>query len=117
MWLEKAHCAGFTELVVVRREPMTAQRLMHYPVYQEGLLENLFGLVAPQQRDQLVESALICARAGGDPTGREQGESCALPPSSRSGEADVDEEYHEWTFFHRRTRDPITSSIVTSERH
>jgi Ni,Fe-hydrogenase I small subunit len=81
VWLEKAQCAGFTELLVVRRQPMTVQRLMHYPVYQEGLLKSLFALVAPEQRDQLVESALICARAGGVPRATEQGDSCSLPPS------------------------------------
>ncbi|GAC1654957.1 MAG: hypothetical protein NVS4B12_27200 [Ktedonobacteraceae bacterium] len=82
MWLEKAARAGFTHLVVVRRQPMTVQRLMHYPVYQEGLLENLFALVAPSQRDHLVASALISARAGGVPMPAEQANTCFLsaPP-------------------------------------
>jgi hypothetical protein len=82
VWLEKAQCAGFTELVVVHRQPMTVQRLMHYPVYQEGLLESLFALVTLEQRDQLVESALICARTSGVLTATEQGDCCSLPPSS-----------------------------------
>ncbi len=78
MWLEKAARAGFTDLVVVRRQPMTVQRLMHYPVYQEGLLENLFALVEPPQRDHLVETALISARAAGLPMQAEQASTCFL---------------------------------------
>jgi len=82
VWLEKAQCAGFTELVVVRRQPMTAERFMHYPIYLEGYLHDILALVTPEQRDHLVESALICARAGGVPTATEQGNSCSLPPVS-----------------------------------
>lgn len=82
MWLEKAQRAGFTDLMVLRRQPMTVRRLMHYPVYQEGLLESLFALVAPEQRDQLVLSALITARPGGMPTMAEQESACSLTSSS-----------------------------------
>ncbi|GAC1350444.1 MAG: hypothetical protein NVSMB27_33030 [Ktedonobacteraceae bacterium] len=83
MWLEKAANAGFTDLVVVRRQPMTVQRLMHYPIYQAGLLEDLFALVEPSQRDHLVASALISARAGEVSTPVEQASTCFLsvPPS------------------------------------
>jgi len=65
VWLEKAQHAGFTKFKILRRQPMTVQRLMHYPVYQEGLLENLFVLVAPEQQDHLVESVLISATPEG----------------------------------------------------
>ena len=63
---------------------MTVKRLMRYPVYQEGLLEGLFALVAPEQRDQLVEAALITARSGDAPLSGEASLSCALPVPTES---------------------------------
>ena len=76
MWLEKAERAGFTELAVLRRQPMTVERLMRYPLYGEGLLDRLFAQVAPAARDHLVLSALIRAVPGGIPV--EGGSWCAL---------------------------------------
>jgi hypothetical protein len=81
VWLEKAQRAGFTDLLVLRRQPMTIHRLMPYPVYQEGLLENLFALLPPEQHDHLVLSVLIAARSGGVPRTAEQGDTCSLPIS------------------------------------
>jgi hypothetical protein len=41
---------------------MDEHRLPLYPIYQDGGLDALFALVAPEQRWQLVESATISAR-------------------------------------------------------
>ncbi len=78
MWLKKAARAGFTDLRVLSRRPMTVERLRHYPVYREGLLDALFAKVAPQARDHLVLSVLIQAVPGGVPAEDEGGLSCPL---------------------------------------
>jgi hypothetical protein len=78
VWLEKAERAGFTELSVLRRQPMTVERLKRYPLYHEGLLDPLLAQVAPAERDQLVLSALIRAVPGGVPVEGEAGAFCTL---------------------------------------
>lgn len=78
MWLETATYAGFVDLTVVRRRPMTVERLMRYPVYREGALDALFALVEPAQRDALVVSALITARPGAVPEQARPGSVCHL---------------------------------------
>ena len=40
---------------------MGEERLPLYPIYQEGALDALFALVAPEQRWRLVETATIRA--------------------------------------------------------
>jgi hypothetical protein len=59
VWLKKAAAAGFTDLTVLSRQLMDKDRLTRYPVYQEGGLDALFGLVAPEERWRLVMSATI----------------------------------------------------------
>ena len=78
MWLKQAERAGFTDLQVLSRRPMTVERLRRYPVYQEGLLDALFAQVAPEARDHLVLSVLIQAVPGGVPAEDEAGASCPL---------------------------------------
>lgn len=59
MWLKKAAAAGFTDLTVLSQQLMDQERLTRYPVYQEGGLDALFGLVTPEERWRLVMSATI----------------------------------------------------------
>jgi len=78
VWLRSAARAGFTDLQVLTRRPMTVERLRRYPLYEEGLLDALFAKVAPEERDHLVLSALIQAVPGGVPAEDEGSASCAL---------------------------------------
>jgi len=78
VWLKKAARAGFTDLQVLNRRPMTVERLRHYPVYQEGLLDAFFAQVALEVRDHLVLSVLIQAVPGGIPAEDEGDLSCPL---------------------------------------
>ena len=78
MWLQKAHRAGWVDVAVLRRVPMTVERLMHYPVYREGHLDTLLARVAPDERETLVVSALITAQAGALRASRQEGETCLL---------------------------------------
>jgi hypothetical protein len=78
VWLRSAARAGFTELQVLHRRPMTVKRLRHYPVYQEGLLDAFFAQVAQEARDHLVLSVLIQAVPGGIPALDEGGLSCPV---------------------------------------
>ena len=78
MWLKQAERAGFTDLEVLSRRPMTVERLRRYPVYREGLLDALFAQVEPSMHDHLVLSALIQAVPGGVPVEDEAGASCPL---------------------------------------
>ena len=78
MWFKFAQRAGFTDIHVLNRQPMTVERLMRYPVYLEGLLDTLFAKVSPEARDHLVLSVLIRAVPGGVPAEDEGGTSCAL---------------------------------------
>ena len=59
MWLKKVAAVGFTDLTVLSRQLMDKDRLTRYSVYQEGGLDALFGLVAPEERWRLVMSATI----------------------------------------------------------
>ena len=57
---------------------MTVERLRHYPVYREGLLDVLFAQVAPEVRDHLVLSVLIQAVPAGVPAEYEGVLSCLV---------------------------------------
>jgi hypothetical protein len=78
VWLETAARAGFVDLAVRRRRPMTVERLRRYPVYREGALDALFALVDPAQHDMLVMSALVTARRGDTPPPIAHGAVCHL---------------------------------------
>lgn len=78
MWLQKAQGAGWVEVTVLRRIPMTVERLKRYPVYREGYLDTLLARVAPHEQDTLVVSALITAQAGALPAAKQEGETCLL---------------------------------------
>ncbi|GAC1460258.1 MAG: hypothetical protein PVSMB2_20120 [Ktedonobacteraceae bacterium] len=80
MWLEKAENAGLINVTVVRRQPMTVERLTRYPIYQEQSMKNLLAQVEPAQRDLLVEVALIVAHPGNIPTTIEAQQVCSLRP-------------------------------------
>jgi len=69
---------GWVGVALLRRVPMTVERLMRYPVYREGHLDTLLARVAPHERDTLVVSALITAQAGALPAKRQEGEMCLL---------------------------------------
>jgi hypothetical protein len=62
VWLQRTREAGFDSAEVLSHRPMDEHRLTLYPIYQEGGLDALFALVAPEQRWGLVESATISAR-------------------------------------------------------
>jgi hypothetical protein len=78
VWLEKAERAGFVDVTVVRRQPMTVERLSRYPIYQEPSMKNLLAQVEPAQRDSLVEVALIVAYPGDISTRLEAPQVCSL---------------------------------------
>ncbi|GAC1357496.1 MAG: hypothetical protein NVSMB38_39930 [Ktedonobacteraceae bacterium] len=80
MWLEKAERAGFIDVTVLRRQPMTIERLTRYPIYQEQSMKNLLAQVAPTQRDSLVEVALIVAHPGTTSMTIEAQQVCPLSP-------------------------------------
>jgi len=78
VWLEKAERAGFINVTVIRRQPMTVERLTRYPIYQEQSMKNLLAQVEPAQRDSLVEVALIVAYPGNTSLTREALQTCSL---------------------------------------
>lgn len=59
VWFQRAREAGFNALELLSRRSMDEERLPLYPIYQEGGLDALFALVAPEQRWRLVQSATI----------------------------------------------------------
>ena len=61
VWFQRAREAGFDALELLSRRPMDEERLPLYPIYQEGGLDGLFALVAPEQRWRLVQTATIRA--------------------------------------------------------
>ena len=83
MWLAKAGEAGFEEVTILSRLPMDEDRVTRYPIYQEGGLDELFDLVAPDERWRLVESATIRAvkRQGSGPPRGTAPSVCRIRPS------------------------------------
>ena len=61
MWFQRAREAGFDALELLSRRPMDEQRLPLYPIYQDGGLNGVFALVAPERRWRLVQTATIRA--------------------------------------------------------
>jgi hypothetical protein len=61
VWFQRAGEAGFDAIEILSREPMDEERLPLYPIYQDGALDALFALVAPEQRWRLVQTATIRA--------------------------------------------------------
>ncbi len=59
--MEKLQATGFVDVQILSQDSLGYEDLKPYPLYQMGVLDQLFSAIAPEWRDKLVGCVTVRA--------------------------------------------------------
>lgn len=61
VFADKLHNVGFTDLVVLERQPWGLEDAVRYPLFTPDLIELMYELIPPAQQDEVAVSVTLTA--------------------------------------------------------